>query len=149
MIWEPLIWLSTLFLLWLAYFIFWSMLAWENYLDTTWIAMTSSLLGVACFSWSTLLIALTKHLKCPLDHHFYVSLPSTILGLPTHRRQAPTLGRSDLSPKNHPWYSLEMTWLIDQSKGLKLMSNIESFFKSFSFYLFKSFSFYQMISNNH
>ena len=45
------------------------------------------------------LIASTKHLKCPLDHHFYVSLPSTTLGLPTHRRQAPTLGRSDLSPR--------------------------------------------------
>ena len=70
---------------------------------------------------------------------------STILGLPTHRRQAPTLGRSDLSPKNHSWHSLEITWLIDPSDELNLMSNLDSFFKSFSFYLFKSFSFYQMI----
>ena len=67
--------------------------------NTTWKIMISSLLGVACFSWSTLLIASTKHLKCPSDHHFHVSLPSTTLGLPTHRRQAPTLGRSDLSPR--------------------------------------------------
>ena len=29
-----------------------------------------------------------------------------------------------------------------------LVSNLDSFFKSFSFFLFKSFSFYQMISNN-
>jgi hypothetical protein len=65
----------------------------------------------------------------------------------TYKRcQVSTLGRSDLSPKNHPWYSLEITWLIDPSDGLNLMCNIESFFfKSFSFYLFKSFSFYQMI----
>jgi hypothetical protein len=30
-----------------------------------------------------------------------------------------------------------------------LMSNLESFFKSFSFHLIKSFSFYQMIFNCH
>ena len=82
---------------------------------TIWNTMTSSLLGVTCFSWSTLLIASTKHIKCPSDHHFHVSLPSTTLGLPTHRWQAPTLGRSDLSPKNHSWYSLELT-LFDWSK---------------------------------
>ena len=45
--------------------------------------------------------------------------------------------------KNHSWHSLEITWLIDTSDGLNLISNHESFFKSFSFYLFKSFSFYQ------
>ena len=117
--------------------------------NTTWNIMTSSLLGVACFSWSILLISSTKHLKYPSDHHFYVSLPSTTLGSPIHRRQAPTLGRSDLFPKNHSWYSLEIAWLIDPSDGLNLMSNIDSFFKSFYFYLFKSFSFYQMISNHH
>ena len=117
--------------------------------NITWNIMISSLLDVACFSWLILLIASTKHLKCPSDHHFHVSLQSTTLGLPTHRRQAPTLGRSDLSPKNHPWYSLEMTWLINPSDELNLMSNLNSFFKSFSFYLFKFFSFYQMISNSH
>ena len=81
--------------------------------NITWNIMTSSLLGVACFSWSILLIASTKHLKCPSDHHFHVSLPSTILGLPTHRRQASTLGRSDLSPRTildtHLKY---LDWLI-------------------------------------
>jgi hypothetical protein len=130
--------------LWLVCFIFWSLHAWEYHLNIHELLL---LLGVACFSWSTLLIASTKHLKCPSDHHFYASLPSTTLGLPTHRWQAPTLGRSDLSPKNHSWYLLEITLLIDPSDGLNLMSNLESFFKSFSFYLFKSFSFYQMISN--
>ena len=35
------------------------------------------------FSWSTLLIASTKHLKCSSNHHFHVSLPSTTLGLPS------------------------------------------------------------------
>ena len=106
-------------------------------------------MGVACFSWSTLLISSTKYLKCLLDHHFYVSLSSNTLGLPTHRRQAPILGRSDLFPKNHSWYSLEIAWLINPSDGLNLMSNLDSLFKSFSFYLFKSFSFYQMIFNHH
>ena len=42
-----------------------------------------------------------------------------------------------------------MNLLIDPSDGLILMSNLDSFFESFSFYLFKSFSFYQMISNRH
>jgi hypothetical protein len=107
--------------------------------EYTWIIITNSLLDVACFSWSILLIASTKHLKCFSDHHFHISHPSTTLSLPTHRRQAPTQGRTDLSPKNHSWYSLEITWLIDPSDGLNLMSNLEFFFKSFSFYLFKSF----------
>ena len=49
------------------------------------------------------------------------------------------IGRSDLSPKNHSWHSHEMSWLIDPCDGLILMSNLKSFFKSFSFY--------QMISN--
>jgi hypothetical protein len=35
-----------------------------------------------------------------------------------------------------------MNLLIDPSDELNLMSNYESFFKSFYFYLFKSFSFY-------
>jgi hypothetical protein len=93
--------------------------------------MISSLLGVTCFSWSILLITSIKHLKCPSDHHFHISLLSTTLGLPTHRQQAPTLGRSDLSPKNHFWYSLEINFLIDTSDGLNLMNNLESFFSPF------------------
>ena len=145
--WEPLLWSSALsWCGWLALF-FDPCLHERTIWNTTWIFMTSSLLGVACFSWSILLIASTKHLKCPSDHHFHVSLPSTTLGLPTYRRQAPTLGRSDLSPKNHSWHSLEKNLLIDPSDGFNLMSNLDSFFKSFSFYLFKSFSFYQMIPN--
>ena len=135
--------------LWLACFIIYQCLHECTIWNITWIAMTSSLLGVACFSWSTLLIASTKHLKCSSDHHFHISLTSTSLTLPTHRQQAPTLGRSDLFSKNHSWYSLEIAWLIDPSDGLNLMSNDDSFFKSFSFYLFKSFSFYQNIFNNH
>ena len=147
--WIPLM-IKCTFLLWLACFFFSSLLAWEHQLEnTTWNIITSSLLGVACFSWSILLISSTKHLKCLLDHHFHVSLPSTTPRLPIHRRQAPTLGRSDLFLKNHSWYSLEIAWLIDPSDGLNLMSNLYSFFKSFSFYLFKPFYFYQMISNHH
>jgi hypothetical protein len=142
MIWRPLM-IKCTTMMWLTCFILWSMLAWEHQCEnTTWNNITSSLLGVAWFSWSILLIASTKHLKCFLDHHFHISLLSTTLGLPTHRRRAPTQGRSDLSPKNYSWYSLKITWLIDPSDGLNLMSNFESFFKSFSFYLFKSFSFY-------
>ena len=103
--------------------------------NTPWITMNCSLLGVACFSWSTLLIASTKHLKCSLNHHFHVILSSTTLGLPIHRRQAPTLGRNDLFRKNHSWYSLEIAWLIDPSDGLNLMSNLDSFSKFFFFLL--------------
>ena len=47
------------------------------------------------------------------------------------RRQAPTLGRSDLSPKNHSWHSLEITWLIDPSDRLNLMNNLKSFLSPF------------------
>ena len=148
MIWEPLMIKCTSCCGWLT-FTFDQCLHERIILNITWIFMISSLLGVACSLDQSFWFSSTKHLKCSLDHHFHISLSSTTLGLPTHRRQAPTLGRSDLSPKNHPWHSLEMTWLIDPSDGLNLMSNLESFFKSFSFYLFKSFSFFQMISNCH
>jgi hypothetical protein len=98
-------------LLWLACFIFCSLCLHERTIceNITWIVMTSSLLGVACFSWSILLIASIEHLKCSSDHHFHVSLPSTTLGLPTHWRQAPTLGRNDLSLKNH--FDTHLKWL--------------------------------------
>jgi hypothetical protein len=117
--------------------------------NTTWIVITSSLLGVACFSCSILLIASTKHLKCSSDHHFHEAFQVPHLVYPHIGRQAPTLERSDISPKNHSWPSLKMNLLIDPSNGLNLMSNLESFIKFFSFYLFKSFSFYQIISNSH
>ena len=132
--WRTTNMIKCTILLWLACFIFWSMLVWEHQSEnTTWNIIISSLLGVACFSWSILLIASTKHLKCPLDHHFYVSLPNTTLGLPTKGDKPLHIGRSDLSPKNHSWYLLEIAWLIDPSDGLNLMSNLDSFFKSFSF----------------
>ena len=111
--WIPLMNKCT-FLLWLTCFIFWSLLAWEHQFEnTTCNIMTSSLLGVACFSWSILLIASTKHFKCPSDHHFHVSLSRTILGLPIHRWQDPTLGRSDLSPRTILDTHLKwLDWLI-------------------------------------
>ena len=87
--------------------------------------------GVACFSWSILLIASTKHLKCPSDHHFHVSLPSTTLGLPIHRRQDPTLGRSDLSPRTILDTHLKwLDWLIqvmDLTWWLTLIPSLSSF----------------------
>ena len=81
-------------------------------LEISWLAL---FLGVACFSWSTLLISSTKHLKCSSDHHFYVSLLSTTLGLPTYRRQDPTR-REKWPLSKEP--SLILTWnnLIDWSK---------------------------------
>jgi hypothetical protein len=99
--------------------------------------------GCCLLSRSTLLIASTKHLKCPLDYHFHISLPSTTIGLPIKGGKPLYIGRSDLSPKNHSWHLLEIYWLIDSSERLNLRSNHDSYFKSFSFYLFKSFYFYQ------
>ena len=115
--------------------------------NATWIPMICSLLDVACFLDQSFWFSSTKHLKCPLYYHFHVSLPSTTLSLPTKGGKPLHIGRSDLSPKNHYWHPLEMTWLIDPSDGLNLMSNHESFFKYFSFYLFKSLFFNQMIFN--
>ena len=131
------------FLLWLACFFISYLLAWEYHLNIHELLL---LLGVACFSWSTLLIASTKHLKCSSDHHFHVSLLSTILGLPTHRRQAPTLGRSDLFPRiildtHLKW----ICWLI-QVMDLSWWVTFPSL-SPFLFYVFKSF--YQIIYNSH
>jgi hypothetical protein len=87
--------------------------------NTTWIVMTSSLLGVACFSCSILLIASTKHLKCSSDHHLYVSLPSTTLGLPTHWVASPYT-REKWPLFKEPFLTLtwnEFDWLI-QVMGL-------------------------------
>ena len=132
--WIPLM-IKCTFLLWLTCFIFWSLLAWEyQFENTTWNIMISSLLGVACFSWSTLLIASTKHLKYSSDHHFHVSLPSTTLGSPTHRRQAPTLGRSDLSPRTILDTHLKwLDWLIqvmDLTWWVTLIPSLSPFLSS-------------------
>ena len=98
---------------------------------TTWNIIISSLLGVACSSWSTLLIASTKHLKCPSDHHFHVSLSSTTLGLLTHRQQAPTLGRNDLSLRTILDTHLKwLDWLIqvmDLTWWVTLISSLSPF----------------------
>ena len=56
-------------------------------LEIAWLAL---FFGCCLLSWSILLIASTKHLKCPSDHHFHVSLPSTTLGLPTPRAAHPS-----------------------------------------------------------
>jgi hypothetical protein len=111
--------------------------------------MTSSILGVACFSWSTLLIALTKNLKCSSDHHFHVSLLSPKLGLPT--KGGKPLPKGEVTSLQRTILDTNLKWhcLIDPSDGFNLMSNLESFFKSFSFYLFKSFCFYQIIFNHY
>ena len=103
--------------------------------------------GCCLLSRSTLLIPSTKHLKCSLDHHFHFSLPSTMLGLPTkggkslYQGEVTSLQRTILDTQ------LKQLCLIDPNDGINLMYNLESFFKSFSFYLFKSFSFYQKIFN--
>ena len=129
-------WISLMikctFLLWLICFIFWSMLAWEHQSEnTTWNIMTSSLLGVACFSWSILLIASTKHLKCFSDHHFHVSLPSITLGLPTHRRWAPTLERSDLFLRTildtHMTWIYWLTQMMDLTWWVTLIPSLSPF----------------------
>ena len=149
-IWNEYHLWSSFFLLWLACFIFRSMLAWEHqHENVTWNIMISSFLGVACFSWSILLIASTKHLKCPSDHHFHVSLPCTTLGLPTHRRQAPTIGKSDLSPRTILDTHLNwLDWLIqvmDLTWWATLISSLSHFLST----CLSHFSFYQMISNSH
>ena len=132
--WIPLM-IRCTFLLWLPCFFFLSLLAWEHQFEnTTWNIMTSSLLGVAYFSWSTLLIASTKLLKCSYDHHFHVSLSSTILGLPTHRRQAPTLGKSDLSLRTILDTHLKwLDWLIqvmDLTWWVTLIHSLSPFLSS-------------------
>jgi len=105
--------------------------------NITWNSMTNSLLVCYLLSWSILLIASTKHLKCPLYHHFHVSLPSTTLGLPTPRAASPSHREKWPLSKELFLILTWMLWLIDSSDGLNVMSNHESFFKSF-FYLFKS-----------
>jgi len=119
--------------------------------NITWNSMTSSLLGSCLLSWSILLIASTKHLKCPLDHNFHASLPSTTLGLPTpraarpsHREKWPLSKELFLIPT---WIAFD--WLTQVMDLMWWVTMNPPFFKYFSFYMFKSFSFYQMISNSH
>ena len=76
--------------------------------NITWNSMTSSLLGCCLLSWTILLIASTKHLKCPLDHHFHVSLPNTALGLPTSRAASPS-HREKWPLSKEPF--LTLTWI--------------------------------------
>ena len=120
-------------LLWLACFIFWSMLAWELFgipIELPWLALFWVLLAfldqpfwLLQLSISNIPRITTSMLAFQVPHLVYLHIGG----------KAPTLGRSD--------HSLEITWLIDPSDGLNLMSNLDSFFKSFSFY--------QMIFNSH
>ena len=138
------------FLLWLACIFTSSLLAWEHHmweyhlnsndlLSFGCCLLARSTLGFLQLSISNVPRITTSMLAFQVPHLVYLHVG----GKPLH------LGRSDLSPKSYPWYSLKITWLIDPSDGLNLMSNLDFFFKTFSFYLFKSFSFYQMISNHH
>ena len=135
MIWEPLMIKCTCCCGWLASSLYLCLLESTKCENTTWNSLTCSLLGVAYFLDQPFWLLQLKHLKYPLDYHFHVSLPSTILGLPTKGDKPLHIGRSDLSLKNNSWHSLEISWLIDPSEWLNLMSNLESFFKSFCFYL--------------
>ena len=110
---------------WLA--LFWVLLA---FLDQPFWLLQLSILNVPRIT--------TSMLAFQVPHLVYL----LIGGKPLTREKWPL-------SKNHCWHSLEITWLIDPSDGLNLMSNLDSFFKSFSFFLFKFFSFYQMISNSH
>ena len=83
--------------------------------NITWNSMTSSRLGCSLLSWSILLMASTKHLKCPLDHHFHVSLPSTTLGLPTPRAARPS-HREKWPLSKEPFLILTWITLIDWFK---------------------------------
>ena len=98
-------------------------------LEIPWLALFWVLLA---FLGQPLLIASTKHLKYFSDHHFHVSLLSTTLGLPTHRRQAPTLGRSDLSPRTILDTHLKwLDWLIqvmDLTWWVTLIPSLSPFF---------------------
>ena len=78
-------------------------------------SMTSSLLGCCLLSWSILLIASTRHLKCPSDHHFHVSLPSTTLGLPIPRAAHPS-HREKWPLSKEPFLTLTWIALIDWFK---------------------------------
>ena len=66
-------------------------------------------------------------------------------------QKAPSPPRGEVTSLQRTILDTHLNWvcLIDPYDGLNLMSNLESFFKSFYFYLFKSFYFYQMISNYH
>ena len=85
--------------------------------------MTSSLLGVACFLDQPFWFSLTKHLKCPLDHHFDFSLPSPTLGLPTKGGSPYTREKWSLSKE--PFLILtwnDFIWLIHGPNLMKFLN---------------------------
>ena len=80
-------------------------------LEISWLTLFWVLLA---FLDQSFWFASTKHLKCFLNHHFHVSLLSTTLSLPTHRRQAPTL-REKWPLSKEPFLTLTWNNLIDWS----------------------------------
>jgi hypothetical protein len=61
------------------------------------------------------LIASAKHLKCSLDNHFHVSLPSTTLGLPTHWAASPYT-REKWPLSKEPFLTLTWNEFVDWPK---------------------------------
>ena len=127
-----------------------SMLAWEHQM-WEYHLNSNDLFSFGCclLSRSIILVASTKHLKCPLDHHFHVNLSSTTLGLPTKGGKPLHIGRSDLSSRTILDTHLKwLDWLI-QVMDLIWWVTMNPSLSSFYFYLFKYFSFSQMISICH
>ena len=113
-IWEPLMIRCTL-LLWLVCFIFWSFSCMREYhLNITWIVMNLSILGVACFSWSTHLMYSTKHLQ-------WLQITTSMSAFQAPCLSIPLLGSSPLSREKwslqEPFLTVtwnEFSWLIKQ-----------------------------------
>ena len=146
--WIPLM-IKCTFLLWLACFIFWSMLAWEHYLriplEILWLALFWVLLAflgqpfwLLQLSISNISQITTSMLAFQVPHLVYLHIG----GNPYTREKWPP-------SKNYFWHSLEITRLIDPSDGFNLMSNLDSFFKFFISTCLSPFLSYQMIFNSH
>jgi hypothetical protein len=101
-------------------------------LQLSWLALFWMLLAFLVQSFWLLQLSISN---VPRITTYILAFQVPHLVYPHIGRQAPTLGRSDLSPKNHSSYSLKMNLLIDPSDRLDLMSNLEFFFKFFFFLL--------------
>ena len=120
----------------------------EYHLNITCISMNISLFG-CCLLFlinplDSFQLSISNDPRPPLP-----CWPSKHLACPSHSWAARPLSREKWSLQDS---FLTLIWndLFDWSNvGLVMMSNLQIFFKSFSFYLFKSFSFYQMISNDY
>jgi hypothetical protein len=105
-------WLASSFDQWLHERTIWN--------NTTWNPILC--VGYCLLSWSTLLIASTKHLKFSIDDHFHFSLPNPILGLPMHFASC-------------PYTYMKWICLADPLDDLIMMSNLKNLCKFF-FYIF-------------